>query len=100
MQIGEYLLAHGIAALTEPDEHTRRALRWLERQDESTVTVRDLHRGPLGGRGPAERAQELAARLVNLGALRQAHQATAPHGPGQPPSPSYAVNPNLRGASR
>jgi hypothetical protein len=94
--IGSYLLAHSLVALREPDEGMRRALRWLGRCEEATVTVRDLHRGPLGGRGSAERARELARSLVDLGAVRPQAGKPAPRGPGQPPSPSFDINPRLR----
>jgi replicative DNA helicase len=96
MEIGEYLLAHGLSALAEPDERTRHALRWLERQDERIVTVRDLHRGPLNARGPVDHARELADRLVALGALRPAPPSLGAPRPGQPPSPGYLVHPQLR----
>jgi hypothetical protein len=98
LRIGDYLLAHGLAVLTEPDPMVRRALRWLERQVETTVTVRDLHRGPLGSRGPAGPAHELAARLIEHGALRPLTNEEPRSGPGQPPSPRFAINPHLRRA--
>lgn len=99
LQIGEYLLDHAIAALTTPDSLTRRAVVWLEERNESRVTVRDIHRGPLNSRGRAERAHELADRLVALGYLRQA-PASESRRPGQPPSPAFDVHPVLRGARR
>jgi hypothetical protein len=71
LRIGEYLLAHGIAAFTAPDEMTQRALRWLERRGETTVTQRELHRGPLGGRGKSADAERLAAKLLKLGITRE-----------------------------
>ena len=36
---------------------TRRALRWLGKRQERTVTVRELHRGPVGSQGPVEQAE-------------------------------------------
>jgi Protein of unknown function (DUF3987) len=96
LQIGDYLLEHGIAVLTGPDEKVRRALRWLERQDADTVTVRDLQRGPLGGRGTAEQAEVLATSLDALGALRALPRAAGR--PGRPASPAYSINPHLRRA--
>ncbi len=92
LQIGDYLLAHGLAVLTGPDDQMRRTLKWLAATD-GTVTVRDLQRGPLGGRGKAEDAAALAERLVQYGALRAI--PTDHKGPGRPPSPTYEVNPNL-----
>lgn len=94
LQIGGYLLEHGIAALTGPDEKVRGALRWLEKQTAETVTVRDLHRGPLGSRGTAEQAEELATTLETLGALRALPRTAG--GPGRPASPAYAINPHVR----
>lgn len=91
LRIGDYLLAHGLAVLTGPDDSMRRALKWLVSRE--TVSVRDLQRGPMGGRGKVDEAMALAERLVQYGALRSIpidHK-----GPGRPPSPSYEVNPNL-----
>jgi Protein of unknown function (DUF3987) len=95
LRIGDYLLAHGVEALMGPDDKTRRALRWLERRGEPTVTVRELHRGPCGTRGPVEQAQELARGLERLGALRPLLAAESALG--RPKSPAYAVNPRLVG---
>ena len=92
--IGDYLLAHGIVALTGPDERTRHALRWLARNGKPTVTVREIHRGPLGSRGPVEEAEELARSLEALGAVRALPPDPRPPGqPGQAKSPAYEVNP-------
>lgn len=93
--IGEYLLAHGVFALTEPDETVRRALVWLARRDEETVSQRDLQRGPLAGRGTAEKASQLAQALVEAGALRRTEDEGRAR-PGRPAGPTYAINPNLR----
>ena len=95
LRIGEYLLAHSLAALTEPDEATRRALAWLSHHEADSVSQRDLHRGPLGGRGTAEKAQELAQTLIASGALHKLPDDSTSR-PGQPPSPRYAINPALR----
>ena len=93
LEIGDYLLAHGIAALTGPDEKARSVLRWLEKHGAATVTVRDLHRGPLGGKGPVDQAEALAQMLEVHGALRCLPPGRAR--PGRPKSPAYAVNPEL-----
>jgi replicative DNA helicase len=98
LRIGAYLLAHGLAALTGPDEPTRRALQWLAGRAEDTVTVRDLQRGPLGSRGTAEQASKLAALLVQHGALRLLPDEPA-DGPGKPASRAYAVHPELAEAA-
>jgi Protein of unknown function (DUF3987)/Toprim-like len=97
LQIGDYFLAHGVAALTGSDEMVRRALRWLRKHSKSTVTVRDLHGGP-AAHGPVEQAESLARALETLGALR----ALPPDnraGPGRKKSPAYAVNPELFSAA-
>lgn len=95
LRIGEYLLAHSLFALTTPDETTRRALGWLSRRAEETVSQRDLQRGPLGGRGTAEKAHDLAQALVEAGALRRVEDDGGPR-PGRPSGPAYKVNPHLR----
>lgn len=93
LRIGDYLLAHGVAALTGPDGLTRRALQWLTSRGRATVSVRELQRGPMGARGTADEAAGLADQLVEYGALRL---IPAQHiGPGRPPSPSYEVHPDL-----
>jgi hypothetical protein len=94
LQIGAYLLEHALIAFKTPDERVRRALGWLARHGQRTVSQRGLHRGPLNSRGPAEEAVELAEKLVELDALRPIEAERAPTG--QPPSPTFAVNPHLR----
>jgi hypothetical protein len=95
--IGDYLLDHGLAALTGPDEETRKAAHWLERRGEATVSERDLQRGPKGSRGTAQEASDLAASLVWCGVLRPALD-TPPRKPGRPPSATYEVHPKFSGA--
>lgn len=92
LQIGGYLLEHALATLTTPDERLRKSLRWLSRWDEVVVTQRDIHRGPLNSKGPAEDAAELAALLVEVDALRPVYIEPSR---GRP-SPTYAINPHLR----
>ena len=100
LEIGEYLLAHSLAALIIRDERMRRHIRWLAAWREETVSQRDLHRGPLGSRGSAEDARALAEELVAVSALRPVHPAPRmPGQPGQPASPTYEINPRLRGAA-
>jgi replicative DNA helicase len=93
LEIGDYLLAHGTAALTGPDEKVRRALEWLTARAQAMVSVRELHRGPLAGRGTTEDATGLAERLVQHGALRAIPSTHT--GPGRPPSPTYEVHPDI-----
>jgi hypothetical protein len=88
LRIGDYLLEHGRAVFAAPDESTRRAIDWLKQRGERTVTQRDLHRGPLAGRGNADAARKLAERLEELGVLRAL--------PGShPTSRRYEVHPDL-----
>jgi replicative DNA helicase len=89
--IAEYLLGHSVAALSTPDELTRNAVA----TGADVVSQRQLHRGPLGSRGTAERAARLAHALVELGALRPNPRGEE-RAPNHPGGPSYAVNPNLR----
>jgi hypothetical protein len=93
VRIGDYLLEHGIAALTGPDPALRSAICWLEKRGEASVTQRDLHRGPLAGRGNADEAVVLAERLEAAGVLR--HAGMERGGPGRPPSPTYDVHPGV-----
>jgi hypothetical protein len=58
LRIGDYLLAHGLAALTGHNALARRAMSWLARHGERTVTQRDLHRGVVK-RGTAEDTEAL-----------------------------------------
>jgi replicative DNA helicase len=95
LEIGDYLLAHAIAALTGPDPLTTRALQWLKGR--SAVTTRELQRGPLGSRGTAEDAATLASVLVEHGALRPA--PTEQSGPGRPASPVFEVHPQVCGVA-
>lgn len=97
LQIGDYLLEHGIAALTGPDVGLRAAVRWLQARGARTVTQRDLHRGPLAGRAAAEDAASLARRLEAIDVLRRSAAATRPR-PGRPSSPTYDVHPDLLAA--
>jgi replicative DNA helicase len=93
LAIGDYLLAHGIAALTGLDPDARRALGWLTARNKPTVTVRELHRGPLGGRSTADDATALAESLEQYGALRPSIRDDHT-GPGKP-SRVYEVNPAI-----
>lgn len=94
LRIGDYLLSHGLAALTAPDEIVRRGLAFLSHRADPVVTQRELHRGVLS-RGSAEDANALAEQLVALGALRSIPPPPR-SGPGQPSSPAYSINPHVR----
>jgi len=99
LRIGDYLLEHALAALTVKSEGMRRVLRWLGDHPDDVVTQRDLHRGPLNGRGSADKAKALAEELTSLGALRPAAEES-PSAGGRPASPAYEINPCLRPAPR
>jgi hypothetical protein len=94
LALGEYFLGHALLVLTVQSQPWRRALSWLSRWDESTVTQRQLQRGPLNGRGTADDARQLAQELVAFGALRPLDVART-----GPPSPAWAINPCVQGAT-
>jgi len=100
--IADWSLAHALAVLTGPDADLTRALEWLSRQTRPTVTVRELHRGLYqnGATGTADDARRLADRLEAHGALRAQSNAPAGPGAGRPPSPSFAVHPDLYARDR
>jgi hypothetical protein len=99
--IGEYLLAHAIAALSMPNELDRRATCWLASCGKKVVTQREIHRGPpMNKRGTAAEAAELIQRLVDLDVLRGPYVAASGAQGGQRRSPAYAINPHLRRAAR
>jgi hypothetical protein len=91
-RIGDYLLAHGLAALTGFDPLALRALKWLARRGQSTVTQRNLHRG-VAKEGTADDAADLLRTLEQLGAVRALSGKEA--ATGRPSSPAYDVNPHL-----
>jgi hypothetical protein len=102
LRIGEYILGHGLLALSAPDERLRRSLAWLSRQEQPVVSQHDIHVGPLGGHGKAEQAASLAEQLMDVGALRPAtigEVAPSPKG-GRPRGPQYEINPQLRELGR
>jgi len=98
LRIGDYFLEHGQLALSTPDQHQRRALAWLSRQEEHIVSQRDIHHGPLGGHVKVEKAATLAEALVDAGALRPVIGGEEPPSPkgGRPKGPRYEINPHLR----
>jgi len=102
--IGEHLAVHALAALADDPQAAvdERAVAWLARRGASTVTVRELHRGPVGGgHGSAQPAHGTAERLEREGHLRRLPDPPATAEGGRPPSPTYEVlsltNPNGAG---
>lgn len=103
IRIGDYILAHGLLALSTPDPLLRRTLKWLAEQLADgvyRVSQRDILNGPLGKNGKADMAAKLAGQAVECGALRPV--ATVDESPnpkgGRPPGPRYEINPRLREA--
>lgn len=97
LAIGEYVLAHGLLALSAPDDLLRRALAWLSRREDNLVSQRDIHHGFLGGHGKVSRAQELIEKLLAQHALRPqvGEKIPGPKG-GRPKGPRYEINPHRR----
>jgi hypothetical protein len=95
--IADWALAHAIDVLTGPDPTIRRAISWLKRHDQPEVSVRDLHRGVFahGNTGTTDDARRLVERLEEHGALRALQTPPRNRQGGRPPSPRYAVHPDL-----
>jgi replicative DNA helicase len=92
-RIGEYLARHPLAALVEDPVRAEagRAWTWIRSRGESTVSVRDLQRGPGGGRGTAEEWREVAELLERDGRLRRRSDHAPGSAGGRPASPTYDV---------
>jgi len=67
-----------------------RATAWLRNRKELTVSVRELHRGPVSG-GTAAEARQVAERLEREGRLRRRPDPAPDPAGGRPPSPTYDV---------
>lgn len=103
VEIGNYLIPHAQVALAAPGRdfsRARAALHWLRGSGLGTVSVRDAHRALQSGRFPdAQSVRATLDVLVDHGHLRVLPQpAPGPKG-GQPPSPRFAVHPELGGGS-
>jgi replicative DNA helicase len=101
VKIGDYFMAHSLAALTVPNRLERRALRWLGERladGDATVTQRDLQRGPLNSRAKAKEAEKLVQALEARHALRPVGDHDERR-VGRPPSPTFEINPTLRPSS-
>lgn len=93
-RVGEYFVEHALAALTEDPVRAaaERAREWLLERPQSVVTVRDLHRGPVGGgRGSVARARQVVNLLERESFLRRRSDPVPDPAGGRPPSPSYDV---------
>ena len=97
IRVCRYLIPHAKAAFAEmgADEVVDQAkviLRWIEQNNVSHVTKRDLHQAL---RGTFKRVEELERPLVLLvdhEFIRKQPEASS-GGPGRRPSPTYEVNP-------
>lgn len=91
-RIAEYFTRHALAALVEDPllAVADRACAWLRNRQEPTVSVRQLHRGPVSGR-TAEDARQVAERLERDGRLRRRQDPAPDFAGGRPPSPTYDV---------
>lgn len=78
----------------KPSTPLESAVRWLERHEPSTISVRDLHRGPCNGKGTVDTAHMLADILEMAGAIRLLPSPREPR-PGRP-TRLYAVNPSAK----
>lgn len=98
--IGEHLALHALRALgADPTGELLRVVRWvLEKHERPTLTVRDVHRGCFGAKGPSDPARRAVDLLKDLGWLRQLAQQTSAQG-GRP-LVEYAIHPELREAIR
>lgn len=90
--IAEYFTRHALAALVEDPLRAvaNRACAWLRNRQEPTVSVRELHRGPVSD-GTAAEARQVAERLERDGRLRRRQDPAPDPAGGRPPSPTYDV---------
>jgi hypothetical protein len=91
----EYFWPHARAALrqiglTDRHKHLRRALRWIQANRLSVVSLKDIRRGALGGSLDADQARDLMDRLAVAGWLRLEKTET-----GGRPRERWSVNPKL-----
>jgi Protein of unknown function (DUF3987) len=93
--MGEYFWPHARAALrqiglTDRHKHLRRALRWIQANRLSLVSLKDIRREALGGSLDADQARDLMDRLAIAGWLRLKKTET-----GGRPRERWSVNPKL-----
>jgi hypothetical protein len=96
LAIGDWSLAHALDVLTGADPEIRRALAWLKRNGKAEVSQRDLQRAL--GIGTSDATAALAGRLETHGALFALQLEPVGVKGGRPPSPRFAVHPDLRRA--
>jgi hypothetical protein len=96
--IGDYLIAHALAAYGQIGADANmalalRLLRWVERQETETFTLRDCHRAHRFVNAPGDLLPPLVL-LCERGYLRAEE---AEHtGPGRKPSPVFRIHPDHR----
>jgi hypothetical protein len=100
LEIGDYFRAHALAAFAEMGadplvEDAVYVLAWIEREALTAFTKRDAHRGCQRFKKVAEVLPALDL-LEQHGYVRRLEPPPGPRPPGQPPSPTYLVNPRLR----
>jgi hypothetical protein len=88
-ELGEFFMAHGRAALEEPDTTTLRARQVLERWADDTITINQIHRQVFHARGPSAPAKQLAEKLVESGLLEFVQP---PRGQKGRPAIQYKIN--------
>ena len=93
--MGEYFWPHARAALrqiglTDRNKHLRRALRWIQANRLSAVSLKDIRREALGGSLDAEQTRDLLDRLEVAGWLRLEKTET-----GGRPRERWSVNPRV-----
>jgi hypothetical protein len=91
----EYFWPHARAALrqiglTDRHKHLRRALRWIQANRLSVVSLKDIRREALGGSLDADQTRDLLDRLVVAGWLRLEKTET-----GGRPRERWSVNPRV-----
>jgi hypothetical protein len=97
VQIAEYLIRHALAAFrmigSDPNiPLARKIIRWLTHHRISRITRRDLFRGMQGTFDSVEEIDPPLTMLMDYHYLRQLPSEER-RGPGQQPSPIFAVNP-------
>jgi hypothetical protein len=95
----EYFWPHARAALrqiglTDRHKHLRRALRWIQANRLSVVSLQDIRREAVAGSLDADQTRDLMDRLVVAGWLRLTEKKT-----GGRPQEQWSVNPKIFGTA-